>query len=296
MKKNKSSALTIFCFSSILMVPPVFSVTNDKIFGAVYRSAGTISSEQAQVIYYNPVNALDDAVAYVYVDDEYEAALIPGMYTRFCVTPGSHTMGGWRNDAPLYKGKREIHYRAELKGGKTYFVRVDDKINGQPFPVRRHTAEEELSHTRNQKHTLSRASSTQKCLFIEKPFIDYALSSDVLFTFGRSGKADIQQAGHQAISDLIKKLQREDIHKNNILVIGHADLLGDKRSNMLLGEKRARTVADLLIAGGLSEASISIQSAGSNEPVIGSCQGDLQTRIACNTPNRRVVVRVETNN
>src|SRR5476649_859850 len=77
-----------------------------EAFGDPYTAVSPVSTEQAQVVYYR-AKALnsEDGAAHVYVDREFQSALLPGGFTTFCVAPGSHTVGSYSQDAPQYKGK-----------------------------------------------------------------------------------------------------------------------------------------------------------------------------------------------
>ncbi|ROM53282.1 hypothetical protein BK648_06920 [Pseudomonas poae] len=272
---------------------------SEKAFGPQYEPVAAISPSQAQVVYYREVanNQRPDA-AHIYIDGEFHTGLLPGGYTRFCVAPGRHTLNAVMGDAPLYRGKTELKSIAKLEGGKTYFLRVlSDGSNMSSGGVSRKEAEKQLSHTRLQVHALSRASAIQACdlqATTSAPiYKDYALSGDVLFEFGKSSREDITAAGRRAIAELISQLHREHTVLERILVIGHTDLIGSQSANYMLGQRRASTVRQLLIDGGIPIHVLRASSVGSSEPLVSNCQGSREERIACNAPNRRVIVRVD---
>lgn len=134
-----------------------------RAFGATWQSAAAVPDDQAQVIYYRAAAPDAENAALLYIDNQFHAALLPGMFSQFCLAPGSHTLGAWRGEAPLYQGKSDSGFQATLKGGKTYFVRVDETVNGRPQAVKRSDAERELKTLRAQQHTLSRAAAVQAC-------------------------------------------------------------------------------------------------------------------------------------
>ncbi|MEH0887400.1 hypothetical protein [Enterobacter sp. UNJFSC 003] len=131
--------------------------------GKQYAPVSTVPPSQSQVIYYRADTGTPDGAAHVYVDGEFQTALLPGGYNAFCLTPGSHTLGSYINDAPAYAGKREQPWALTLEGGKTYFMRIDKGSAQQPEMVNRMQAEQELSSMHQQIHTLSRASSVVTC-------------------------------------------------------------------------------------------------------------------------------------
>jgi OOP family OmpA-OmpF porin len=269
-----------------------------KAFGNQYTAVAPVSTGQAQVVYYrSPAASVQAGAANVYVDREFQSALLPGGYTAFCVEPGQHTLGAYLNDAPQYRGKNTDVYSAQLAGGMTYFLKVSEGASTAPQAVPRAQAETELAATRQQVHALSRASHVVACDYqpvpATAPFKDYSLSGDVLFAFGKSGYADISVSGRKAIRDLISQLRSEHANLEQIEVIGHTDAIGKPAANHALGLKRAQTVRRLLLDGGLASTHINASSAGSSEPVSSDCQGSRAEQVACYAPDRRVVVRVD---
>jgi len=265
-------------------------------FGNGYQPVAPVSDGQAQVIYYRGTDGQQRGSANVYVDREFHTSLLPGGYTAFCVEPGSRTLGAYIGDAPSYRGKTTDLYSAKLEGGKTYFLKVRENGNGAPLAVTRADAERELAGSRAQVQALSRASKVQQCNFVDKPaeaFKDYALSGDVLFAFGKSGYQDISSRGRVAILELVTQLNREHAKLDRVVVVGHTDPIGSYQANQTLGLKRAQTVRRLLIDGGIPSTAVIARSAGSSEPVTDECYGSKAEQVACNAPNRRVVVRVD---
>lgn len=269
-----------------------------KTFGNAYSQVAPVPDRQVQVVYYRP-NSMGtrQGAAHVYVDREFHAALTPGGFSAFCVAPGQHSLGAYVNDAPQYKGKSTDVFSASLEGGKTYFLRVREDGYGAPQAVTREEAERELSATRQQVQALSRASAVMACDYqpmAQPQFKDYALSGDVLFAFGKSGTPDMSYQGREAIRQLAAQLKLENTHLNGIEVIGHTDPIGSASANHLLGLKRAQTVRGLLLSEGLPAGKITASSAGSDQPVSNGCYGSRAEQIACHSPDRRVVVRVDT--
>lgn len=271
-----------------------------QVFGTTYSPVAPVSDGQAQVVYYRASGVgQQKSAAHVYIDSEFHTGLLPGGYSTFCVVPGSHTLGAYLNDAPRYNGKNVELYSANLEGGRTYFLRVQENGSGAPQAVTREEAERDLVGSRSQVQALSRASKVQVCNNLPKPavqaaqFKDYALAGDVLFAFGKSGYKDISHKGRAAISQLIAQLHREHTKLERIEVVGHTDPIGSYSANQALGLKRAQTVRRLLVDGGLPASAVTASSAGSSEPVTDECYGNKAEQVACNAPNRRVVVRVD---
>lgn len=296
--KKTAVLLSAALFARALLADPIASVTG-KVFDHTYVSVPPIGEDQAQVVYYRTEEGVQrKGAAHVYVDREFHSGLLPGGYSVFCLVPGSHTLGAYLNDTPEYKGKRSDLYQATLQGGKTYYLRVREDGNTFPQPVAREEAERELLNSRNQVHAISRASGVETCrhyeyLVDESRFKRYELSSDVLFASGLSSRQDISEAGLKTVRRLIDELREDHAQVRHVQVVGHTDPMGDEAENQLLGQARADTLKDLMIAGGIPESLISAVSAGNREPVVFTCYGNRIRQAACYAPNRRVVVKVE---
>lgn len=272
---------------------------SSKVFGAQYSPVAPVADRQVQVVYYRASGmGTQQGAAHVYVDREFHAGLLPGGYTAFCVAPGNHSLGAYVKDAPQYKGKSTDVFSANLEGGKTYFLRVNEDGYGAPQAITRADAERELSGMRMQVQALSRASTVQACGYLpmvaQPQFKNYALAGDVLFAFGKSGYQDITFQGREAIRQLVTQLKQENANLDRVEVVGHTDPFGSQASNHLLGLKRAQTVRRMLLEGGLPASAVSASSAGSDQPVTNGCYGSRAEQIACYAEDRRVVVRVDT--
>ncbi|MGF6401543.1 OOP family OmpA-OmpF porin [Pseudomonas frederiksbergensis] len=272
---------------------------SSKVFGAQYSPVAPVADRQVQVVYYRASGmGTQQGAAHVYVDREFHAGLLPGGYTAFCVAPGNHSLGAYVKDAPQYKGKSTDVFSANLDGGKTYFLRVNEDGYGAPQAITRADAERELSGMRMQVQALSRASTVQACGYLpmvaQPQYKDYALAGDVLFAFGKSGYQDITFQGREAIRQLVTQLKQENANLDRVEVVGHTDPIGSQASNHLLGLKRAQTVRRMLLEGGLPASAVSASSAGSDQPVTNGCYGSRSEQIACYAEDRRVVVRVDT--
>lgn len=286
----KTSLFAALFTSSALVMTPALAAEN---FGKTYQPVAPVGQTQTQVVYYRDASNTAGGAAHIYVDNEFHDALLPGGFTAFCLAPGKHNLGAYQNDAPQYRGK-EQGYNVEMTGGQTYFVRVSHTMNAVPEARTREQAEKDLAGLREQTHVLSRASSVEACNYLPAPqYKDYTLSGDVMFRFGQSSEKGVSAQGRQAVKDLVATIKRENVELKQIQVIGHTDAIGSDRSNDALGLKRAQTVRTMLVENGLPARLMSASSVGSSEPVVNDCAASSKKElIACNAPNRRVVVRV----
>jgi OOP family OmpA-OmpF porin len=293
------SSVTLLAACPALAQEPKAGQVAGRVFYAAYIGLPPVAVDQAQVVYYrNRAGVQRKGAAHVYIDRQFHTALLPGGFTSFCLAPGSHTLGAYLDDAPTYNGKSTDLYQTTLEGGRTYYLKVREDGNTFPMPVEREEAEAQLQPTRLQMHVLSRATSVEACRYYEylkddERFKHYSLDSDVLFAFGKSDYREITIGGHIAINRLLGELQGDDAQIKHVQVTGHTDPFGSASDNQLLGERRANTVRQLLVEGGIAESILSTQSAGSREPLVHTCYGPRTEQISCYAPNRRVAIRVE---
>ncbi|WP_202302459.1 OmpA family protein [Dryocola clanedunensis] len=289
---NKNSSLGAAAALCLLVSATGLSFADENaksIFGDSYQPVANVSDNQAQIVYYRAASASDsNGAAHVYIDREFQTALMPGGYTAFCVKPGVHQLGAYLKDEPLYHGKSDNVKSIELKKGTTYYFKVDEQGKEMLQEQLSSPPVAELLKTRKQIHLLSRASTVEPCHYLYK---DYVLQSNVMFPFGKYKETDITQDGKVAIHDVAKQLLADD---KKIAVIGYTDPIGSEESNRQLGMNRANTVRNLLIADGISASQLKISSQGSDNSLTQECSRLTRNKqIACYAPVRRVVVRID---
>lgn len=93
-------------------------------------------------------------------------------------------------------------------------------------------------------------------------------------------------AGEVAMHDVLARIL-EAPPELRVVIEGHADATGTDDYNELLAFDRARTVADWLVAHGLSEARVEARGQGERAPLVDGAS------IEALAPNRRVTIRLE---
>lgn len=289
--KNKS--ILMLASLASMAVTAAFNVQAQNNFGQVWRSMPAAAADQVRVVYYRPADASGHAPAHIYVDGEFQTALLPGSYSAFCLNPGVHSLGSFTNDAPSYQGKQQQPWRDNLAAGKTYYIRASLDETGRPLVTSVSEAQQQLVGTRQQIHLLSRASSVVACQQgTTQSYDNYEFSSDLLFNFASANSDDISSEGRRAIQEFSAMLKRQSHHQAHIVVTGFTDPIGDENNNMKLGQRRADAIKNLLVNNGLSGANISSQSMGESQ-VSKLCQGSRKEQVACYASERRVIISVE---
>jgi OOP family OmpA-OmpF porin len=95
----------------------------------------------------------------------------------------------------------------------------------------------------------------------------------------------LSEAEKQKVSDITKYI--ENVKDAVILVIGHSDDVGNRDSNIVLGQKRADFSKDYLSKNGIDAVKIETQSKGPDEPI-----GDNNTAEG-KAANRRTVITIK---
>ncbi|WP_423196815.1 MULTISPECIES: OmpA family protein [unclassified Cupriavidus] len=266
--------------------------------GPVYAPVPAAAADQAQIVFFRPSlpsSAARSQPAHIYLDGEFQTALMPGGFNRFCTTPGGHTLEAYIGDAPTYAGKASPGEKVDLAGGKTYFAAVSEDGRTRAMLYQRPEAERMLTSVREQRYVLSRASAAVPCTgeSPEKP--DFTLAGDMLFAFARSDLGSMTQAGRADLRNIAGQIRQKvgDATDVRVSVRGHADPIGPAAFNQRLSEARAETVRRVLVENGVPANIIVANGVGSSQPLV-SCpkRGKFSARIDCNAPNRRVEIRV----
>lgn len=234
------------------------------------------------------------------MDGRYHASLEAGAWSSLCYKTGPVEMGARQmqvNRAP--KDLMDTISAVTLTPGQTHYLRVQENSQRPVLePVSPTQAQKELVGTRQQLHTISRVE--QVCQEGVAPAIAPApvteritLPADTLFAFDRSDAQAMTGAGVQAIDRLLARIRTDFSRVDHLHVIGHADPLGQPERNEKLAQDRAQTVRDYIVSKDMPNLRITTEGRGSSEPVVTTCgRKATAASIACNLPNRRVVVVV----
>lgn len=274
-----------------------------EVLGAQFSPPPGTAASQSRILVYRSSNSAGLAGATgVFVNGQYHTSLIAGGYSQLCIEPGTVEMGArqmriGRNAKDNYDSLTSTR----LAGAQNqYFAVYEDA--GRPVlkPVPAAQALQEIATTRLQMHTISRVTKAQDCisgpaapLLVPAVPQQFALSGDALFAFGRSDAAGLTQEGLTVIDQLIARIRNDYNYINHIHVIGHADPIGSARANERLSAERADTVRRQIERISQISARITSEGRGSRQPVVKTCgKAATASAIACNQPNRRVVIEV----
>lgn len=266
--------------------------------GPLFEQPGPPDVSQSRLVVYRLGQDKLPGATGVFVDGTYHASIVQGAWSQLCYKPG-----------PVNLGVRQVQVGAppkdlldsitalSLLGGQThYFHVVQDK--GYPVlkPVPQAQALRDLVGARQQMHTISRVA--QDCIKSSgaQPVItlDQApqkVPTQLLFDFDRSDLQAIDRADLMALDKQLQQWRDGGSQIHAVHVTGHADPLDKPERNERLALARAQTVRDHLLRQLPQGIQVSVESLGAKDLQVNHCEKSLSARtIACNAPNRRVVV------
>lgn len=277
--------------------------------GEPFKVPRLLSKQQSRVVFYRLDADPNKAVATVYVDGAYQGSLQPGGFTQVCLP--SRTIEVAVRTVENGQEVRDAHDVVNalmLEPGQDVFVRVSHQATGRALlmSVKPEMALPELVKTRAQQHTLSRVPGAVACK--EDPsrlkttdskgpvrMQTITLEGDALFPFGKTDVGSIPPKGRRMLDHLIDRINTEfgTGGRARILIVGHADSFGSEGVNMKLSKNRAQAIKAYFVRGGLQGDRIKTEGRGDTAPVVTNCGTKLtEANVACNKPNRRVVVTV----
>lgn len=274
--------------------------------GDSYKPSSTIGAPLSRVIFYRAAHGYGVGATGIEINGHYHTSLQLGSYAELCMAAPTKALVSARlvHVGDQVKNFRDSTTQLNLRPAQEAYVRVADMGNGRASfqVVEADIAKTELRQTRRQIHAISRVPNAVSCEPTEvKPAAPTSqievitLGSDALFAFGKSDVASISADGRVELDKLVKRLQTRygSFDSKQIQVVGYADPLGSDVANKRLSAARAQTIKSYMIAGGIDANKITSEGRGAASPVVTNCPREATPQsIACNKPNRRVVVGV----
>ncbi|CZE48866.1 OmpA family protein [Campylobacter geochelonis] len=113
----------------------------------------------------------------------------------------------------------------------------------------------------------------------------YEFSTDMLFDFA---SAKLSLDGKAQIAKLVKAIEMSDVA--DIKIVGYTDPIGSQKVNLELSKKRANSVKNEFIAGGIPAQAISADGLGESVQMVLCEDMPRKELIKCLAPNRRANV------
>lgn len=266
--------------------------------GVFFERPGPTHASQSHIVFYRSGQENLPGATGVFVDGTYHASIVQGAWSHLCYKSGPVNLGARQMLVGAQaKDVLDSITAMNLRSAQTHYFRVVQE-KGRPVlkPVSQDLAWRELANTRQQVHTISRVA--QDCipgspppLVAEVQADTSPLSLEVLFAFDRSDVQAIVPESLKNLDVLLMQWRQNGKGSERVQVVGHADPLGAPENNERLSAARALTVRDYILRRWPEGVQVSVESRGSQIPMVKHCDKNAtNTSIACNAPNRRVVV------
>jgi OOP family OmpA-OmpF porin len=272
--------------------------------GETYAEPKKLSPGVARIVFYRPEQGNASGVSSLEINEHYHSSLQFGTFSELCMPPGRLKLASHMvQTGAVLQDFQDATAALPIKAGQTVYLRLRENDNNRATitPVAASVAQSELKNTRRQVHAISRVPNRVECLPVEarpvKKAEDITLGADALFAFGKSDIKGISAQGREELDQLIANLQKKYGKQEGvrIQIAGHADPLGNPDSNKRLSEARAQAIRSYMVQGGMNAKTLTAVGIGAAQPIITTCGKTASPEaIACNKPNRRVVVGVQT--
>ncbi len=270
--------------------------------GDEFKVPNLLVKEQSRVVFYRSANDKHPGAVSIYINGAYQASLQRGAFSQICLYPTKVEISARMTENGMtVRDGYDVTNALQLNGGKETFVQVIEEVTGRAklMAVHPEKALPELVKTREQMHTISRVPNAVVCKEAgkpaSKPVKTITLGADALFPIGKSDVNTISDRGRKVLDQLISDFKKEFGTDGRALlhIVGHADKYGNPVNNLALSKDRAQSIKTYFAEGGIPRKLMTTDGRGDNEPVITSCgKAPTKENIACNKPNRRVVVEV----
>lgn len=264
-----------------------------QVLGATYSDkSGAVATDQSRILFYRSGTSRQGDAGSVFVNGMYHASLVAGAYSPICLRPGVVQVGV--REMQVAAGPRDGYdsiSMVDAKPGTTTYVRIsEDGTRAQVVPEK--IAESELANSKLQIHTISRVEGAEPCRPSGKARVQIA--GDALFKFNRSDLNGLTGRGVKALDEIAQRLKQDYTRIDELVFAGYTDPLGNHAENIKLSRARAETVRHYLAKQGVQSANSKVDGRGPTELVVTDCsRKKTASAIACNQPNRRVVVEVD---
>lgn len=279
--------------------------------GEVFAKTTIITPPLTQLIIYRLLDSKSQNAAGVEINGHYHTSLQAGSYSELCIPAPTHALISARMAELQQTVKNDVDATKilDLQPTQATYLRITENSDGRAKLdlVSPETAKKELQQTYLQLHAASRVPNAGSCSQEDEGTVKAAntykevetigIAIDALFAFGKSDARSLSNSSNQALRALVDQLQNKYANLDNVhlQITGYADPLGNAVLNDRLSEQRAKTIYDYLVAAGINTNKLSYEGKGATQLVAKNC-GRVATpdSIACNRPNRRVVVNVST--
>jgi OOP family OmpA-OmpF porin len=294
--------------------------------GQAYSVPERVVPSISRITFYRPVTASGSGVQTVKVNGRYLTSLQAGGYVDLCLTPTHLEVRAYPVETGRQPTTHYVQAVTDLELGKDTYVRVTAPTDPQSAiaTVESALALKELKDTRRQIHTLSRVSGVVPCeisetaqAVTETAFVKSGetilaqaarvpaaqgtqvkeiirLDADNYFEFSKSEMSGMLPQSRQVLNRAIDRMKSKLAQSatGRINVLGYSDALGSAERKKILASNRAQAIASYMVSRGIPVEKITNEGRADADLVVTHCNTRISKEaIACNKPNRRVVIQ-----
>jgi outer membrane protein OmpA-like peptidoglycan-associated protein len=257
----------------------------NKPLGETYADAKSVADEQTRLVLYRaPLDtrkatdkpAEQVGVISVYLNDRYHASLQKEAFSVVCLA-GKKAEVRTRflpDHTADINPELDARHSIGMKGGQSVYLRVAE-LTGQKSRidvVTPQTAAAELTHAKQQMHTLSRVPGVQPCREAEETRIAFdpnviTFGSDAIFEPKKTEIHAISVQGRQELKQIVQKInvKYKTFADVKVHVVGFADDESDETVNRRISQERAKTVRAFFKTQGLRSTALTYEGRGSDD-------------------------------
>ncbi len=268
-----------------------------------YKSneAASIPENTAKVVFYRKKQGLKDRPAspVVSINGRVVGALNPDQYMESYVCAGEGLFKVQQQEASRFD--KTYSYDAAHQETLYFEVRTNEEGQYDIFAIPEERALSDLQKVKRTSFLANRSMSDCAMLVEDEEIEDRdegpvlidesVLEVDGLFGFDSAvlRRMDDSADAFEALNNTVAELKELEDQVQKVRVVGHTDRLGAKAYNKALSERRAKAVADYLIAKGVKQE-LEVVGVGAEQPITTNCKGTRATAalIECLQPDRRV--------
>jgi len=116
----------------------------------------------------------------------------------------------------------------------------------------------------------------------------FSLSTDALFPYAKWSTRDMSASGRERVQQIAAQLRGASTLQ--VQLLGYTDRVGDDRANLMLSQRRADAVREVLVDAGVPVEAVSARGMGESRSVECNERRARAEQVACMAPDRRVEI------
>lgn len=284
--------IALFLFSSLLL--SACSILPNGFMSSKPTQFPTLKKDQAGVVFVRETGKVKGPVINIYLNESYFTSLPEGQYKTATACAENQRISTQFSGTPI-EDKYGRSQNWKLPAGEWTYLTTVLGEDGQPAfaALDKKEGKKWLSNNHKQDYTLPR-NKNLGCNIIT-PLKPITVEAQAMFKTGHYQYDSISPKGQEKIAQIAKGIaNKPEVILVNI--IGHTDPEGNAKANQILSERRAQSIKEGLVRGGVDNTLITVEGLGDTQLKVSDCAQkhpkNIQARKNCNRPNRRVEIQI----